>query len=131
MAEMFSGKPLFPGKENDDQLLRIFKLLGTPSEESWPRVSEYSGYKQDWPLYPPVDLRARVPNIDAFALDLLNRMLQYQPQLRISAKDALSHPYFRDIMQVQLMIQQSTNQSVMPHPPSDGSLAPAPGYPPQ
>lgn len=35
-AEMLTGKALFPGKNNEDQLLKIFKIMGTPTEESWP-----------------------------------------------------------------------------------------------
>ena len=36
-AEMVTAKPLFPGKNNDDQLLKIFAVLGTPTEQTWPR----------------------------------------------------------------------------------------------
>lgn len=45
MAEMASGKPLFPGKTNEDQLLKIFKTMGTPSEQTWPGVSSYTEWK--------------------------------------------------------------------------------------
>jgi cyclin-dependent kinase len=37
---MASGKPLFPGKNNNDQLLQIFKVLGTPNDKDWPSVKE-------------------------------------------------------------------------------------------
>ncbi len=37
-AEMVNGKPLFPGTNNDDQLLRIFKVMGTPTEQMWPGI---------------------------------------------------------------------------------------------
>ncbi|KAI8916820.1 negative regulator of the PHO system [Entophlyctis helioformis] len=98
MAEMYTGKPLFPGKTNDDQLLKIFKLFGTPSEATWPSVSEFSEYKPNFAVYPPTDIKARLPMLDNLALDFITRMLQYQPHLRISAKDALSHPYFRELI---------------------------------
>ena len=39
MAEMFTGRPLFPGTTNEDQLMKIFRLMGTPSERSWPASS--------------------------------------------------------------------------------------------
>ncbi|KAJ1560276.1 negative regulator of the PHO system, partial [Cladochytrium tenue] len=94
MAEMYSGKPLFPGKTNEDQLARIFKLLGTPSEATWPHVSELPEFKKNFPVYPPQSLQARLPMMDPVALDLLSRMITYVPQARISAKDALAHPYF-------------------------------------
>lgn len=45
MAEMLCGKPLFPGKNNEDQLVKIFKLRGTPTEQTWPHVSELPEYK--------------------------------------------------------------------------------------
>jgi negative regulator of PHO system len=104
MAEMYTGKPLFPGKTNEDQLLRIFQMFGTPNEATWPRVTEFSEYKINFPIYQPMDIRAVVPTIEPLGIDLLSRMLQYQPHLRISAKDALSHLYFRDLL---VMPQQS------------------------
>ncbi|KAI9336839.1 cyclin-dependent protein kinase [Zopfochytrium polystomum] len=94
MAEMCSGKPLFPGKTNEDQLTKIFKLLGTPSEATWPHVSELSEYKKNFPYYPPQPLQNKLPMIEPVGLDLLMRMIEYQPQRRISAKEALTHAYF-------------------------------------
>ena len=44
-AEMASGRPLFPGNSISDQLQRIFKVLGTPTEETWPKVSQLPEYK--------------------------------------------------------------------------------------
>jgi cyclin-dependent kinase len=40
-AEMLNGRPLFPGSNESDQLLRIFKTLGTPTEQSWPGMYMY------------------------------------------------------------------------------------------
>lgn len=99
MGEMHTGKPLFPGKNNDDQLMRIFKVLGTPNEETWPRVTELPLYKNNWPKYPETGLAQRVPNLDYLGLDLLSKMLQYEPSRRITAKQALKHVYFHDILQ--------------------------------
>ena len=39
-AELLAGKPLFPGKDETDQLDRIQKMMGTPSEATWPGVSK-------------------------------------------------------------------------------------------
>lgn len=40
-----AGRPLFPGSDVDDQLKRIFKLLGTPTEDTWPGVSQLADFK--------------------------------------------------------------------------------------
>ncbi|KAI6709558.1 negative regulator of the PHO system [Marssonina coronariae] len=97
MAEMYSGRPLFPGTTNEDQLVRIFRIMGTPSERSWPGISQYSEYKQNFQMYATQDLRVILPQIDPHGIDLLQRMLQLRPELRISAHDALQHPWFNDL----------------------------------
>ena len=47
-----AGRPLFPGSDVDDQIKRVFKLLGTPTEETWPGMSGLPDYKP-FPLYHP------------------------------------------------------------------------------
>ncbi|KAH7360392.1 negative regulator of the PHO system [Rhexocercosporidium sp. MPI-PUGE-AT-0058] len=98
MAEMYTGRPLFPGTTNEDQLVRIFRIMGTPSERSWPGISQYSEYKQNFQMYATQDLRVILPQIDPIGIDLLQRMLQLRPELRISAHDALQHPWFNDLV---------------------------------
>lgn len=46
------GRPLFPGSDVDDQLRRIFKLLGTPTEETWTGMTQLPDYKP-FPMYQP------------------------------------------------------------------------------
>ncbi len=96
-AEMSTGRPLFPGSSVSDQLNRIFKIMGTPNEEVWPGVSELPDYKQDFPQYPPQNLSALIQGLDEKGLNLLSRMLQYDPNQRISAQAAMKHPYFDDV----------------------------------
>jgi len=96
-AEMSLGRPLFPGSSAPDQLQKIFKLLGTPSEETWPGVSELPDWKADFHKYEAHPLSEIVPNMDQLGLDLLGRMLQYDPSQRITAKNAMAHPYFSDL----------------------------------
>ncbi|KAL1922894.1 uncharacterized protein VTP21DRAFT_9270 [Calcarisporiella thermophila] len=100
-AEMASGRPLFPGNSVQDQLTRIFKVLGTPSEETWPKVSQLPEYKKDFPVYQRLPLESLLPKLDALGIDLLSRMLEYQPEKRISAENALHHPYFAEILQAE------------------------------
>eukprot|EP01097_Dermamoeba_algensis_P008388 TRINITY_DN558_c0_g1_i3.p1 TRINITY_DN558_c0_g1~~TRINITY_DN558_c0_g1_i3.p1 ORF type:complete len:149 (-),score=34.67 TRINITY_DN558_c0_g1_i3:188-634(-) len=98
-AEMATGKPLFPGSSAQDQLLRIFKLLGTPTEEEWPgmvSLSEYATVKK-FPVYPRRALQTIVPGLDEAGYELLSQMLQFDPNKRITSQKALVHPYFDDV----------------------------------
>ncbi|KAI8639745.1 serine/threonine-protein kinase pef1 [Parasitella parasitica] len=96
MAEMYTGRPLFPGNSNEHQLQEIFRKMGTPTEQTWPGLTQFPEYKQPTHIDPRQNIGLTIPNMDAKGIDLLNRMLQYQPQLRISAEDALKHTYFSD-----------------------------------
>jgi len=96
-AEMVTRCPLFPGDSEIDQLFRIFRCLGTPNEEMWPGVSQFADYKTTFPQWSPVPLKTAVEGLDELGLDLLSKMLTYEPSKRISARDALRHPFFDDL----------------------------------
>lgn len=96
-AEMATGKPLFPGTSTTDQLMRIFKILGTPDEKSWPGIVELPDYKPDFPVYPAQKLTSLITGLDEEGHDLLAKMLQYDPTLRITSQKALQHPYFQSV----------------------------------
>jgi len=96
-AEMATGRPLFPGTNVQDQLVRIFKVMGTPTEESWPGVSQLPEYNPDIPLYPAMPVDAIMPGMEAAGYDVFSKMCAYQPELRITCEDALKHEYFRDV----------------------------------
>ncbi|KAJ9530012.1 hypothetical protein QJQ45_023291 [Haematococcus lacustris] len=95
-AELVRKQPLFPGDCELQQLLHIFKLLGTPSEDNWPGVTKLRDW-HEWPQWHPQDLSRIFPTLEAEGVDLLRRMLDYDPAKRISAKEALKHPYFVDL----------------------------------
>ena len=108
-AEMCRGRPLFPGTSDEDQLKRIFKALGTPTTEIYPGIVELPEWNPTSPLLRPV-CKARpwaelVPGYDEDALDLLSKMLVYDPADRIGCDDALSHRYFATLPDsVRLMV---------------------------
>ncbi|XVF14627.1 hypothetical protein REPUB_Repub09cG0077400 [Reevesia pubescens] len=92
-AEMVRRQALFPGDSEFQQLLHIFRLLGTPTEKQWPGVTSL----RDWHVYPlwePQNLARAVPLLSPDGVDLLSKMLKYDPAERISAKAAMDHPYF-------------------------------------
>ncbi|KAL7746219.1 Cyclin-dependent kinase catalytic subunit [Sorochytrium milnesiophthora] len=96
-AEMANRAPLFPGDSEIDQLFRIFRILGTPNEETWPGVSEMKDWKPHFPQWAAADLSASAKTLSADGVDLLRELLVYFPGMRISAKRALQHPYFADL----------------------------------
>jgi cyclin-dependent kinase len=98
-AEMANGRPLVAGTSEADQLDRIFRLLGTPTLNDYPGMVELPEYSTDLPPYPPPSrgLSSLVPTLPAEGLELLSRMLQYDPARRITAQAALKDPFFFDI----------------------------------
>ena len=98
MAEMYTGRPLFPGTTNEDQIVRIFRIMGTPTERTWPGITQFPEYKPNFQMYATQDLRQILPQIDPDGIDLLQRMLQLRPEFRISAHDALKHRWFNDLI---------------------------------
>ncbi|OMP12326.1 hypothetical protein COLO4_03303 [Corchorus olitorius] len=95
-AELVTKQALFPGDSELQQLLHIFRLLGTPNEKVWPGVGLLPNW-HEYPQWSPQSLASAVPNLDKNGLDLLEQMLQYDPSKRISAKKAMEHPYFDDL----------------------------------
>ncbi|CAF1599128.1 unnamed protein product, partial [Didymodactylos carnosus] len=88
------GKPLFPGENVDDQLRRIFKVTGTPTEETWPGVTSLPEYRP-FPIYQPnISVIQFVPKLNSTGKNLLQRCLVCYPNHRISAEEALEHSYF-------------------------------------
>jgi len=95
-AEMANKTPLFRGDSEIDQLFRIFRTLGTPTEEVWPGVSELPDFKVTFPNWKNNSLPVLSKRLGADGQNLLQEMLIYNPGDRISAKEALEHEYFAD-----------------------------------
>lgn len=93
-AELAIGMPLFPGNNEIDQIFKIFKVLGTPSPAS--ELGQLKHFNAQFPNFPRTDLAA-ITRLPPLGVDLLMRMLDYSPSRRISASDALRHPYFADV----------------------------------
>jgi len=96
--EMATGRPLFPGSTVEDELQLIFKVLGSPTEETWPGISqsdELASYK--FPTYSPEPLISHAPRLDANAISLITSFLLFEYRRRISAVSSVKHPYFHSL----------------------------------
>ncbi|XP_073441573.1 cyclin-dependent kinase 11B-like isoform X2 [Dendrobates tinctorius] len=95
-GELLTQKPLFQGKSEIDQINKVFKDLGTPSEKIWPGYNELPAIKKmTFSEYPYNNLRKRFGALlSDQGFDLMNKFLTYCPAKRINAEDALKHEYF-------------------------------------
>ncbi|XP_045136500.1 cyclin-dependent kinase 14-like isoform X4 [Portunus trituberculatus] len=102
-TEMITGVPAFPGvRDIQDQLDKIFKVVGTPTEETWTGVTQLPNYKPHrLVLHRPRRLANVFPRLNDIphAESLATQFLQIQPNKRISSEAALRHTYFDDLPQ--------------------------------
>ena len=94
-AELVGARPLFPGEDYVDQLRLITSALGTPSEDDMSFITSdlALNFMRKQPCKPGVSFRTLFPDANPLALDLLSKMLCFHPDKRITAAEALAHPY--------------------------------------
>ena len=120
-ANWTDRQPLFPGqacyplspsqvkataeekekRQNMDQLGKIFEVIGTPSPEEnieeWINEEESIKYVRSFAPREKINLKDLYPGTESTGIALLHRMLEFNPNKRISAEDAIADPYFDDI----------------------------------
>ena len=95
--EVLTGLVLFQGAMELDVRESIFKILGTPTNETFPALDDLKLYTGDLRVYRGIELEERFQELnDPLAADLLNQMFSYNWKSRISARQALDHPFFAE-----------------------------------
>ena len=89
-------KTLFEGDSEIDQLNKIMQFLGTPNFNQIPYYNNLNIFNNQFVYFSPSDFNEKFNNLDDYGKDLLKKMLNYDPDQRISCKDALNHPYFQN-----------------------------------
>jgi glycogen synthase kinase 3 beta len=114
MAELMLGQPLFPGESGIDQLVEIIKVLGTPTREQiktmnpnymehkFPQIkphpfSKVSFYVVAFSYNAHGIVKVFRPRTSPEAIDLVSRLLEYTPTARLSAIEAMCHPFFDEL----------------------------------
>ena len=116
MAELMLGQPLFPGESGIDQLVEIIKVLGTPSREQiktmnpnymehkFPQIKPHPFSKVRFPMIRLIFVRGLITTFQVFrprtapeSIDLVSKLLEYTPEARLSAIEAMCHPFFDEL----------------------------------
>jgi len=95
LGELLSGKPIFPGTSTMNQLDRIMEVTGRPSPEDIEAIKSpfAATMLESLSVSRPRPLNEMFPSASAEALDLLRHCMHFNPQRRLSANEALRHPY--------------------------------------
>ncbi|KAI0806170.1 mitogen activated protein kinase-like protein [Irpex lacteus] len=95
LAEMLSGKPLFPGRDYHHQLTLILDVLGTPTLDEFYAITTRRSrdYIRALPFRKRKPFAQLFPNANPLAVDFLTKSLTFDPKKRITVEEALAHPY--------------------------------------
>ena len=99
MAELYMLRPLFPGQNETDQIYKTCAVLGSPKKADWPegyKLASQIGFS--FPKFVSTSLSTIIPNASEEAIDLMEKMLQFNPQKRPTASQCLEHDYFKDFV---------------------------------
>ncbi|KAJ2147059.1 glycogen synthase kinase 3 [Coemansia sp. RSA 564] len=97
MAELMLGQPLFPGESGIDQLVEIIKVLGTPTKEQI-RTMNPNYMDHRFPQIKPHPFSRIFRNrASPEAIDLITKLLDYTPTVRLSSVQAMTHPFFDEL----------------------------------
>jgi serine/threonine protein kinase len=102
LGEMATAKELFPGDSEIGTLFKIFRCLGTPTEDVWPGVGQLKDFKEQFPIWQDSDFnllrqRGGDESLGHDGLHLLRQCLKYNDAERPSATLALRHMFFKDL----------------------------------
>jgi len=96
IAELYTGFPLFPGKEANDQMNKICEVLGTPNQSDWNEGYDLANQIHfKFPQFRGKKLKNIINRASENAINLLESMLCFNPSKRPSAVKCLQHPFFQ------------------------------------
>ncbi|XP_038607863.1 MAPK/MAK/MRK overlapping kinase isoform X2 [Tachyglossus aculeatus] len=94
--EISSLHPLFPGANELDQITKIHEIIGTPAQKTLTKFKQSRAVNFDFPFKKGSGISLLTSNLSPKCLALISAMVEYDPDERISAKQALRHSCFRE-----------------------------------
>jgi len=111
--EVLSLYPLFPGTNELDQVTKIHQILGTPPAETLAKLKKHSNSHIDFnfPHKEATPLAKLIPHCSPDCIDVIARLLAYDPDDRISARQAVKHAYFKDLRAAAMKEAQAAQEA--------------------
>jgi len=98
LFEIMALFPLFPGTNELDQIQKIHNVLGTPHQDVLNKFKAKASHLDfNFPSKDGTGIARHLPQASPECIEILTRLLAYNPDERISARQALKHPYFKDL----------------------------------
>ncbi|KAF8825983.1 putative MAP kinase [Lentinula edodes] len=95
LAELISGRPLFPGRDYSHQLDLVLDVIGTPTLDEFYAITSRRSreYIRSLPIRRKRSFASLFPHASSDAIDFLNKTLTFDPKKRMTVEEALEHPY--------------------------------------
>lgn len=119
MAELYTLRPLLPGSSESDQLYKTCSVLGTPTAANWPeglKLAAQIGFR--FPQFVPTKLEVLIPQANTDGVSIMNAMLTWDPNKRLSTAKVLQHPYFEASM---VDVKEGNKDTSLPALPTGAS----------
>jgi renal tumor antigen len=121
--EIVSLFPLFPGTNELDQIQKIHNIIGTPPAEFLAKLKRHSSHIDfNFPAKDGSGIAKLIPHASAECVDLIMKLLAYNPEERLSARQALRHQYFKEMRELEKRSQMSLSPSLAASAADDESV---------
>jgi serine/threonine protein kinase len=103
LAELLLGEPLFPGESEQEVIDLILHVIGSPEHHDCEWINNRVGhhYVTHYPSMPGQNFQQKFTHANTSTLDLLTKLLTFNPTKRITAEQALQHPFFASLFKSQ------------------------------
>lgn len=125
MAELYTLRPLFPGSSEVDEIFKVCQVLGTPTLAAWPEGIKLAGKMSfKFPTISATPLKQLVPQASKEGIDIMLKMMMWNPAHRPSCSETLRHPYFAGCtVPSSAPAHTATAQKALPPPPAKQAAA--------